>query len=170
MFHFDPTLQQLPATPGSVVYFAESSNQPNVAVPGRQAQAAQAIVVALREGGGAVSVYVSLFLVVDREPVIFAYEVRPLPRAGLDAAVDEAWAFCESMGFILDVVPFGDRSPAERERLLTRLRPAAPGEHTPPLAAEAPAALTPGPHAAPNAPFTPSPAQLARLGRLLASF
>jgi hypothetical protein len=170
VFHYDPTIQQLPAHPGSIAYFAESSNQPNVAVPGRQAQAAQAIVLALRSGKGMVSVFVSLYLVVDREPAVYAYEIRDLPRAGLDAAVEEAWAFCESMGFILDVVPFDSRSPVEQARLLTRLRPAGRDDTDIPIAAEPPAALTPGPAGQPDTTFTPSPAQLARLGRLLASF
>ena len=169
MFHFDPTIQQLPARPEAVAYFAESSNQPNVAVPGRQAQAAQAVVTALRTSSETVSVFVSLFLVIDRAPAVYAYDMRNLPLAALEGAVDEAWAFCESMGFILDVVPFDTRSPAEQDRLLSRLRPSGHDDSLA-LAAEPPSALTPGPATAPARTFTPSPDQIARLGRLLASF
>lgn len=168
MFHFDPNLQQLSAPPGSVVYVAESSNQPNVAVPGRQAQAAQAIVVGLRSGHS-VSVFVSLYLAQERVPAIFVHERRRVPLTALDRAVEDAWVFCESMGFILDVQPFGSMSRVEQERLFARLRPGEASDTNAPVVPEPPAALTPGPTTPVAAP-TPSPAELARLGRLLASF
>jgi hypothetical protein len=57
----------------------------------------------------------------------------------------------------------------EQERLFARLRPCEASDANAPVVPEPPAALTPGP-ASPVAAPTPSPAELARLGRLLASF
>ena len=169
MFRFDPTIQQLPASRASIAYLAESSNQPNVAVPGKQAQSAQAFAVAVRTSADTVSFYVSLWLAVTREPLFYVYEKERIPLRALGEVADEAWIFCESMGFILDVVPLADHSPVELERILSRLRhddvPDASDEPSrkPELGAQR---FTPGPAQA----TSPSPAELARLGRLLASF
>ena len=160
MFHFDPSIQQLPSNREAIAYLAESSNQPIVAVPGRQAQAAQAFAVAIRTSGQTFSFYVGLWLALAKEPIFYVHESRHLPLSVLESVAEEAWNFCESMGFILDVVPLAQRSVVEVERILSRLRP---GEGVEEISA---APITPGPAPARD----PSPAQLGRLGRLLASF
>ncbi|WP_373046251.1 hypothetical protein [Vulgatibacter sp.] len=174
MFHFDPTIQELPVNRESIAYLAESSNQPHVAVPGRQAQSSQAFVVALRTSSETVSIYVSLWLVLAREPAVWVYEKQNLPLSVLHEAVEEAWHFCESMGFMMDVVP-ADLGHVELARILSRLQRGGEteaDEAQPVRPAEAPGAFgTPGPAGGSLTPtFTPSPGQLARLGRLLASF
>ena len=107
VFQFEPSLQQLAAKPGQLLALAESSNQPNVHVPGRQAQAAQAFVAAIQTSPDTCSIFVYLWLTQSRAPAIFAHERRHLPLASLEAAEDEAWHFCESMGFMLDRIALG---------------------------------------------------------------
>jgi len=170
VFHFDPSIQQLPVSREAIAYLAESSNQPIVAVPGRQAQAAQAFAVAIRTSAETCSFYVVLWLAVAKEPAVWVYETRHLPISAIAGVADEAWNFCESMGFILDVVPIAQRSAAEVNRILARLRREEEGTDELPVPVPAPAAptVTPGPSAGPG--LLLSPAQLGRLGRLLASF
>src|SRR5690606_27527356 len=140
LFHFDPTIRQLPVRRGSIAWLAESSNQPNVAVPGRQAQAAQAYAVALRARGGTLAGYVSLWLTAAREPVVYVHDEENLPESALERFTQAARDFCESMGFILDPVSLDDASDEDRARILARLR--REGEVTAvPLGAEPPAAL-----------------------------
>lgn len=169
MFRFEPTVHTLPVAPEAIVYLAESSNQPHVAVPGRKAQAAQATVVGLREGTDACSVYISLWLLADCELAVWVHETTVLPLTRLEEVAEEAWLFCESMGFIMDVVPFDTLPPAEREAILDRILRA---EEAPEvvLPQPAPAAALATEVESEPAPFSPSPSDLARLGRLLSSF
>lgn len=171
MFRYDPSIRRLPASAASVAWLAESSNQPNVAVPGRQAQAAHAYAVALRRPGGALTCYVSLWLTLDREPAIYVHQQERATGAALDRLAEDAREFCESMGFILDVVPLRDEAAAaDRARILARLRREEDADDRQ-LGAEPPTALaTPGPAAVPANAFEPTPEQIARLGKLLASF
>lgn len=161
MFRFEPDIQHLSLDRSSLAWLAESCNQPNVAVPGHQAQAAQGIVLAVEAGGG-LTCQVAIWLTGTRRLAIFTHPDTMSPDE-LPRAIDEAQLFCESMGFILEPMPLES---AEVDRVLARLAghddsPAEPAiiEVVPPPETT-PAASTPG----------PCPEELARLGRLLSSF
>ena len=169
MFRFEPTIHQLPVEPEALVYLAESSNQPHVAVPGRKAQGAQANILALRNSPDTCWIYISLRLLADRELAVWVHEATELPLSLLQEVAEEAWLFCESMGFIMDVVPFDSRSASERAAILDRLR-RSEGDAEASLPPAATTAGRGGEADSVQASFTPSPADLARLGRLLSSF
>ena len=182
MFHYDSSLLQLAARPGQLLALAESSNQPQVHVAGRQAQPAQAFVVSLRQGPDTGSVFIYLWLTLARQPAVFVPDERTLPLSSLARVEEEAWNFCESMGFMLDRAQVG--SPAEQAELFARLPPfQRPAERASvePLVSPGPAAAfgtpPPLPTTTPAPPATPGPGaaaltqeELAQLGRLLGGF
>lgn len=176
MFQFDPRWKQLPATRGSIAFLAQSSNQPNLAVPGHQAQAAQAWIVALRTSGDTCSIFVFLWLMRERQAAVYTTPQQHLPLATLDGLIDEAQQFCESMGFIVDTIPFATLPAEEQQAILDRLPPfqkegARAAAAAPPPTPPEVQLVTPGPAAAAasSAPAV-SPDQIAGLGKLLASF
>jgi hypothetical protein len=198
MFLVDPAASFLRATREQVVGVLESINQPVVVVPGKQAQIAQAFVVALRNPGGSCSVHIYLFLTQTREAVMYAHEPRQLTAEQCRGAEDEAVHFCESMGFLLDNLNFASLPGGQRDELLRRLPPfqrdvsridsqsgnlmaAQTGNLTPPggvvdTAARPPSTLSPqnaallgGVPTAPG-PASATPEQIEKLARLLAAF
>jgi len=121
MFEIQPSIRHLAAGPEQVISISNSVNHPLVVVPGRSSQMAEAFVVALREVGDLVVVFVCLWLDLDREQVIYAS--APIEEDELEEVREEALAFCESMGFIMEETPFASLDRASQEDLLVRLPP-----------------------------------------------
>lgn len=121
MFEIQPTIRNLSAGPDQVIAITNSINHPLVVVPGRASQMAEAFVVALREVGDLVVVFVCLWLDLDREQVIYAS--APIEEDELDDVRQEALAFCESMGFIMEETSFSSLDRVSQEELLARLPP-----------------------------------------------
>lgn len=121
MFEIQPSIHHLAATPEQVISIVNSVNHPLVAVPGRTSQMAEAFVVALREVGDLAVVFVCLWLDLDREQVIYAS--GPIEMDELERVREEAIAFCESMGFIMEDTSFAELDRASQEELLVRLPP-----------------------------------------------
>lgn len=175
LFQYDPRLKQLPSVRESILFLAESSNQPTVAVPGYEAQPTQAYAVGLRTRSDVGSVLVALWMRHSSELAVFVHERRRLPLAGIEAARDEAWHFCESMGFILDPIPFDAMAPEDQLATLERLPPfrtpetRADSQGLPQTEAVSSRITVEADRPSGHGP-TFSPDQLSRLGRLLASF
>src|SRR5204863_2654874 len=93
------------------------TNQPVVQPIGRPAQAAQAAVVAVREGA-TFHVIVALTLAESGENVIYTGE--PVAQQDVQQALEEALNFAESMGFILDGTGWANLDDAYRAELLER--------------------------------------------------
>lgn len=121
MFEIQPTIRHLAASPEQVISIANSINHPLVVVPGRSSQMAEAFVVALREVGDLVVVFVCLWLDLDREQVIYAS--APIEEEEVEEVSQEAIAFCESMGFIMEETTFRELDRVTQEELLARLPP-----------------------------------------------
>lgn len=121
MFEIQPSIRHLAAGPDQVIAISNSINHPLVVVPGRASQMAEAFVVALREVGDLVVVFVCLWLDLDRDQVVYAS--APIEEGEVDDVAQEALAFCESMGFIMEETAYQDLSRAEQEELLARLPP-----------------------------------------------
>jgi hypothetical protein len=168
MFAIDPGLQQIHAARDQIVTLLESINRPHVAVPGKQAQQAQAFVIGVRRPSGDFTVHVYLWLTQTREAVVYTPEQRVVPLAGYRDAELEATGFCESMGFMTEPVGFRNLAPEAQDALLARLPPF----RDPARSAEGPSVLS-SPVDLPAAPAPAgeaSPEQLEKLGRLLGSF
>ena len=100
MLREDTSRRHVKARREEIVAVYESANQPMVQIPGRAAQAAQAAVIAMRRGR-AFEILVVLAFAQGQENVVYASDA-PVPQDELEAAVEEALNFAESMGFILD--------------------------------------------------------------------
>jgi type IV pilus assembly protein PilF len=100
MLREDASRSHVKARREEIVAVYESANQPMVQIPGRAAQAAQAAVIAMRRGR-AFEILVVLTFAQAQENVLYASDA-PVPQDELEAAVEEALNFAESMGFILD--------------------------------------------------------------------
>lgn len=172
MFAIDPTVHRIRAGRDQIVTLVESINQPHVAVPGKQAQNAQAFVIGIRRPSGDFAVHVYLWLARTREAVVYSPEQRIVPLAAYRDAELEALQFCESMGFMTEPVGFRHLGPEAQDALLARLPPFRDPVATADAAAPGPSVLAspldPSAAPAPAAPVTPE--QLEKLGRLLGSF
>ena len=169
MFTVDPSVQQIQASREQIVTLAESINQPHVAVPGKQAQNAQAFVIGIRRPTGDFSVHVYLWLAQTREAVVYSPESGTVPLSAYRDVELEALQFCESMGFMTEPVGFRNLAPEAQDRLLAQLPPFRRQVPDPaPVSVEAAPVLAsplePLPVPAPSA--TASPEQLEKLARL----
>lgn len=117
----DPTLTHVPATRDQVVAVVESINQPQISIPTKVPQAAQAHLVGLRNANGSFSIYVGLFLRQTGENVIYAAERREIPVDAYGEQEQEALQFLESMGFMLDNTHFRNLAPEGQEQILRRV-------------------------------------------------
>jgi hypothetical protein len=152
VFRHDPALTHLTATREQVVAVVESINQPQISIPGKAPQLAQAHLVGLRNANGTFSVVVGLFLPHGGENVVYLPERREVALEGYGEAELEGLHFLESMGFMLDNVHFGRLAPEAQEQVLRRL----------------PIFSRPRPAAASGGETRPSPRQA--LARLLGGF
>jgi type IV pilus assembly protein PilF len=100
MLREDASRTHVKARREEIVAIYQSANQPMVQIPGRAAQAAQAAVIAMRKGR-AFEILVVLTFAQAQENVFYASD-ETVPQDELEAAVEEALNFAESMGFILE--------------------------------------------------------------------
>lgn len=121
MFEIRPSLRHVEAGRDQVIALSSSINHPHVAVPGRASQKAEAFVVEIREASDLYMVLISLWLDQDQEQVI--YGAAPVDGEGLEDLRQEAAGFCESMGFIMEELPFLQLDPPSQDELLLRLPP-----------------------------------------------
>jgi len=128
----DPSLTHIPVAREQVVAVVESINQPQISIPTKVPQTAQAHLVGLRNGNGTFSIYVGLFLRQTGENVIYCHEQREIPVESYPELEHEGLQFLESMGFMLDNTHFRSQGPQAQEQILLRVplfsrpRPAAP--------------------------------------------
>ncbi len=135
MFAIDPTLTHVAARREQVVAVIESVNQPNVAIPGKPPQGAQAFVCGVRNANATFSIFVYFLLSQGREPVVYAYDQSQFPLQGYRDAEAEALQFVESMGFMMENVNFRNQPPAQQDEIMQRIPAFAPPAPTAPAAA-----------------------------------
>jgi len=131
----DPTLTHVAAAREQVVAVVESINQPQISIPTKTPQVAQAHLVGLRNANGTFSIYVGLFLRQSGENVIYAHEPREVAVESYPELEQEGLHFLESMGFMLDNTHFRKLAPDAQEQILRRVP-----LFTPPRAAAVPEA------------------------------
>jgi len=154
MFRPDPTISQVSVPREAIVAVIESINQPQLSIPGKPAQGAQAHLCGVRNADGSFSVYVSLFLLQSGEVVVYAFEPRQFPIERYREIEAEGLHFLESMGFMLDNLRFRNLSVEQQEQAMERVPLLSPRKAAP----------------APPAPKASDGARQAAAARLLASF
>ena len=121
MFSIDPQLTHVEAAREQVVAIIESVNQPQVGIPGKSPQVAQAFVTGVRNANATFSIYVYLMLRQEHEAVIFTHPRGKFPLEAYREIESEALHFVESMGFMMENVNFRNQSTAAQDELMTRL-------------------------------------------------
>jgi hypothetical protein len=120
VFQPDDSRAHLPVSREQVVALLESINQPQISIPGKASQAAQAYLCGVRNPDGTFAVFVSLFLAEAGENVIYAHVPPRLPGGRYAAAEEEGRHFLESMGFILDDLNFRAMAPEQQALAMER--------------------------------------------------
>ncbi len=121
MLHPDPAIPFVPASREQVVAIIESLNQPQLSIPGKPPQAAQAHLCGLRNANGSFSLFVSLHLAESGENVIYVPDRREVTVEEYRQAEAEALHFLESMGFMLDNLHYRNMAPALKDETLRRV-------------------------------------------------
>jgi hypothetical protein len=121
MFAIDSSLTHIDASHEQIVAIIESVNQPQVGVPGKSPQVAQAYVAGVRNPNASFSIYVYLILRQEYEAVIFIHPRRQFPLEAYREIEAEALHFVESMGFMMENVNFRNLSKAAQDELVERL-------------------------------------------------
>jgi type IV pilus assembly protein PilF len=97
-----PERKTLPISAHGVTRVWSSNNLVSLAVPGLEAEPAQAFVVEHANAGGTHNVYVYVLLTQTHTPVVYVSSSPPVEKARLAALEADAIAFVESMGFFVD--------------------------------------------------------------------
>lgn len=157
MFDLDPSLDRIPVSPDTVERVAWSLNLTPVAGADFAGGEARAYAVTAAAGGGRSECYVCMYVSSLDRAQVYRNRANPFPASEGEAHEEEALAFLEELGFILESIDYRGWSSRERQDWFEKQPPfharRAPPE-TPPLPAE-PAAAAP---AAPAAVVTPPPA------------
>lgn len=175
MFEIQPSIRHLSVQREQVASIFSSINHPQVAVPSKPTQKAEAFVVSLREAGDLSLVFICLWLDLDRELVVYGSD--PVPADDGEELRLEAIGFCESMGFIMEEVQYAQLDAASQDELLTRLPPFGSDRRRlssslvePELTPAGSGWETVRPEPTGERPTSVHPADLDKLGRLLARF
>ena len=120
MFTLDDRLRAINATREQIVSLHQSLNSPHLAIPGKQAGPAHAFIVVVR-GPADFSVYVYLYLADGPDCAIYVPKQRSVPMEKYRTQEDEARAFVESMGFMMDPINFRGLNAAAQIELLRTL-------------------------------------------------
>lgn len=159
MFNIDERLKGLPARRDQVVALYQSINSPHLLVPGKPAGAAQGYIAGIR-GPVGFGVFVYLYLAEVADCAVYVHDLRSLTPEQYREVEQEAIAFLESMGFMMDNLNFSTL-PVERQEELIR---------TLPVFQRDPKPTAPVPGADRGRVETPKAPANTALGRLLASF
>jgi hypothetical protein len=122
VFALDTKLRGFPVTRDQVVAVYQSSNAPHLAIPGKRAGLAQAYVIGLRLGGG-LAVYVYLYLQEGFDCAVYSSNNVNQSSDEYRNEESEAFAFVESMGFIMTSINFRELSAQDQEVMLRTLPP-----------------------------------------------
>lgn len=121
MLRVDPTLNHIPARREHVVSLYESINQPLVNIPTHGTAPTGAYLLGTRNDHGYYTVFVYLHQPETRAVIIYVSEPRSLTADQFRIEEAEAVRFVESMGFMVDSVPFRQLAVAEQDAVMGRV-------------------------------------------------
>jgi hypothetical protein len=121
VYQIDPKLKSLSPQREQIVAVVESINQPQVIIPGRGPQAAQAYVAGLRNANASFSIYIYLWLAQSKEAVIYSYHMPQFALEDYREAEAEALHFVESMGFMMENLNFRNLSADAQKEIYERV-------------------------------------------------
>jgi len=158
MFDLDPSLDRIPVSSDAIERVAWSLNLTAVAGTDFAGAEARAYAVTGAAGGGRSVCYVCLYVQSMDRAQVYRYRANPYPTAEGEAHEEEALAFLEDLGFILESIDYRGWSSRERQEWFAKQPPfharQAPRE-TPPVPEEPAAAAREAPAAGAAAPPEP---------------
>jgi hypothetical protein len=173
VFNVDPSFSSLTVRREQVMVVVHSINAVSVKVPGFPTSPAMGYFVAWDAGRGTAAAGIYLHYAELNRAAAYTCEPSAFPITALPQVTEEATAFLESMGFLVDDAAYGTLRPEEQVALLERIPifhrdPATlSGPRPAPVAGAAPNAVP----AARQAPAsTESSARAQAVGRVLMSF
>jgi hypothetical protein len=122
VFRFDPNRPYVNVPQERISALYQSQNNAPVALPGQPAALAKAIVIGYKLDARLFGVMIALHLLDSGRHLIFAHEDKGLDPMGARTAAQEAIAFVEAMGFLMENVKWRDVPAAARADLLGNLK------------------------------------------------
>ncbi|MCI0371624.1 MAG: hypothetical protein L0214_09625 [candidate division NC10 bacterium] len=158
MFDLDPSLDRIPVSSDAIERVAWSLNLTAVAGTDFGGAEARAYAVTGAAGGGRSVCYVCLYVQSMDRAQVYRYRANPYPTTEGEAHEEEALAFLEDLGFILESIDYRGWSSQERQEWFAKQPPfharQVPRE-TPPVPEEPAAAAREARAAEPAAPPEP---------------
>ncbi|HEY8368252.1 MAG TPA: hypothetical protein VIM86_02960, partial [Thermodesulfobacteriota bacterium] len=118
MFEIDSERQSLPLSPDKVLALVASLNAPMVVAADMPVEPTRAYICAYRDGVDEVSFSIYLHCVESNKGAFYRYDGGRVPQSRFDEVMNEAMAFAESLGFMMDDLGFRDLDPARRDELM----------------------------------------------------
>jgi len=131
VFTLDSSLDRIPVSPDAIERVAWSLNLASVAGKDFAGAEARAYAVTSAEGGGRSVCYVCLYVPSLERVQVFRHEKSPFPTAEGQAHEEEALAFLEELGFILESVEYGGWRSRERQAWFDKQPPFHPRRQPP---------------------------------------
>lgn len=120
MFEISKDKSYVTAEREQVARLMMSFNEPMVAPSRHSAQPTQAYICTLK-GGEGFSVYIYLYLTIEKIGIIYEYTDKITDTQSLQTAQDEALQFTDDMGFIVDDLNFEFLEISEQNKLLASI-------------------------------------------------
>lgn len=118
MFTVDPKITDLNVKEKSILKVLFSMNIHQVATPEMILEDARSYVLFFRESKGQISAYIALYLLATSRKLFYSCSSNPFPDESLESVEEEALAFAESLGAMLDEMDFSRIPVIEQERWL----------------------------------------------------
>jgi len=116
MFTIDPQITDLLVKEKNIYKVLFSMNIHQVATPEMMLEDARSYVCFFRENKGTLSAYIAIHLLMTNRSLYYSYSDNPFPYKNLDAVEEEAVAFAEILGAMLDEIDFTKITDSEKKR------------------------------------------------------
>ena len=115
MFTIDPKITDLHVKEKNIHKMLFSMNIHQVATPEMMLEDARSYALFFRESKGKLSAYIALHLMLTNRSLYYSYSGNPFPDKKMGTVEEEAVAFVESLGAMLDEINFLKISDSEKE-------------------------------------------------------
>jgi hypothetical protein len=118
MFTIDSTITDLKVREKNILKILFSMNIHQIATPEMMLEDARSYVLFFRENKGRLVSYIALHLLTTNRRMYYSYSSNPFPDDQLVDAEEEALAFLEGLGAMIDEIDFSNMSDSAQDRWL----------------------------------------------------
>lgn len=156
MFTIDATITDLKVRERNLFKVLFSMNTHQVATPELSVEEARSYIFFFRDGGK-VQIYVGLYFISTDRRMYYTHSSNPFPEAQMADVEDEARAFAEGLGAMLDEIDFGKLSTDDKNRWIEEQEFLSGKKEDPPVAVQPAVASSSSPTPQPPAEQPPAP-------------